>query len=185
MRAVRLYRFRPPNSPGAFRIFGPAKTPPAAKFGGSWPKGGVKTLIDILIGKWPPLIRAAYRKPGQRGSATPALIRADAGDPRAALEAVVGEICTFTFFGNEAAQKEKGPEVDPKAWADIDADYHVRPATPGAVGAAVAHHPVDGLQSGRAAETGYISPITGVWVAPGDSWLDDPFYRLREQREGT
>jgi hypothetical protein len=143
---------------------------------------GVKTLIDILIGKWPPLIRAAYRKPGQRGSATPALIRADAGDPRAALEAVVGEICTFTLFGNEAAQKEKGPEVDPKAWADLAAEYYVRRATPGAGGAAVADYPVDGVQSFCAAETGYISPITGVWVAPGDSWLDDPFYRLREQR---
>jgi hypothetical protein len=58
----------------------------------------VESLIDILIGKWPPLTRAAYRRPGQRGSPTPAIIRADAGDPKAVLEGVVGTISSFRVF---------------------------------------------------------------------------------------
>jgi len=56
---------------------------------------GVESLIDILIGKWPPLTLAAYRKPGQRGSATQAVIREDAGDPQSALEAVVGRVSSI------------------------------------------------------------------------------------------
>lgn len=79
---------------------------------------GVESLIDILIGKWPPLILAAYRKPGQRGSATQAVIREDAGDPQAALEAVVGRISSLTVFAGQMAQNRSGPDVDTKTPSD-------------------------------------------------------------------
>jgi hypothetical protein len=79
---------------------------------------GVKSLIDILIGKWPPLTLAAYRKPGQRGSATRAIIRADAGDLQKTLEAVVGEIGAPTVLESPTTQKQEQPEVDAPSPSD-------------------------------------------------------------------
>jgi hypothetical protein len=83
---------------------------------------GVKSLIDLLIGKWPPLILAAYKRPGQRGSATRAIIRADAGDPKAVLEGVVGTISSFRLFEDQSTQNQKGPDVDPNTPSDIGGD---------------------------------------------------------------
>jgi hypothetical protein len=51
----------------------------------------LKTPIEILLGKGG-YLKSSYRRAGQRGRPTPALIRADAPDPRAALEAVVGPV---------------------------------------------------------------------------------------------
>jgi hypothetical protein len=51
--------------------------------------------IELFYGKRDYLIRARYRRVGQPGRATPAVIRADAPDPRAALEAVVGPVDWF------------------------------------------------------------------------------------------
>jgi hypothetical protein len=47
--------------------------------------------INILLGKGG-YLKSSYRRAGQRGRPTPALIRSDAPDPRAALEAVVGPV---------------------------------------------------------------------------------------------
>jgi hypothetical protein len=80
---------------------------------------GIKSLIDILIGKWPPLIHAAYRKPGQRGSATPAAILADADNPQAALEAVVGRISLLMLFEGSTTQKQKRADANTKTPSDI------------------------------------------------------------------
>jgi hypothetical protein len=53
---------------------------------------------------------AHYRRVGQPGRASPALIRADAPDPRAALEAVVGPVDWFEMEqADEPAQAEAAP----------------------------------------------------------------------------
>src|SRR5262249_19735046 len=80
---------------------------------------GVKSLIDILIGKWPPLILAAYRKPGQRGSPTPAILRVDAGDPQTALGAVVGRTSSLKVFEGPTTQYQRERDVDTRAPLDI------------------------------------------------------------------
>ncbi len=49
----------------------------------------VKTQINIYLEN-DPLISVEYRRPGQRGRPSKALVRADLEDPRSALEAVVG-----------------------------------------------------------------------------------------------
>jgi hypothetical protein len=54
-----------------------------------------ETLIETLLPNHTYLNLAWYRRPGQRGRATRAAIRADAPDPRAALEAVVGPVVWF------------------------------------------------------------------------------------------
>jgi hypothetical protein len=51
----------------------------------------LKTPIESLLGKGG-YLKSSYRRAGQRGRPTPALIRSDALDPRAALEAVVGPV---------------------------------------------------------------------------------------------
>jgi hypothetical protein len=55
---------------------------------------GDKPYKEVLMGKCPPLT-ARYRRAGQRGRPTPALIRSDAPDARAALESVVGPVEWF------------------------------------------------------------------------------------------
>jgi len=54
-----------------------------------------ETLKEYLLGKRRYLISVEYRRPKQRGSPTKALLPADSPDPRAALEAVVGELVSF------------------------------------------------------------------------------------------
>jgi hypothetical protein len=56
---------------------------------------GVGSPIEILLGKGPHLNRARYRRAGQPGRPTPALIRSDVPDARAALESVVGPVEWF------------------------------------------------------------------------------------------
>jgi hypothetical protein len=62
---------------------------------------GVKPHIEVfLYGKRPYLIwsgclKVRYRRLGKSGRASPAIIRADADDPRAALESVVGPVDWF------------------------------------------------------------------------------------------
>ena len=58
---------------------------------------GLNTLlfqIELLFGKGG-YLNSSYRRAGQRGRATRALIRSDAPDPRSALESVVGPVVWF------------------------------------------------------------------------------------------
>jgi hypothetical protein len=66
--------------------------------------------IVFLFGECPYLIRANYRRVGQRGRATPAVIRADAPDPRAALESVVGPVDWFEIEQAAEPAAEAAPE---------------------------------------------------------------------------
>jgi hypothetical protein len=77
---------------------------------------GSKTPIEILLGKRPYLIRANYRRVGQRGRATPAVIRADAPDPRAALESVVGPVDWFEV--EQMAEPAAEAQAEPAAEAE-------------------------------------------------------------------
>lgn len=84
---------------------------------------GYSSLIEFLLGFRTPLILARYRRPGQRGQATRAAIRADTPDPRAALEAVVGPVVWFEIEGQaqteaqpvDAPTSQAAPEPDAKA----------------------------------------------------------------------
>jgi hypothetical protein len=71
---------------------------------------GVLSQIIFLFGKRPYLIRTRYRRVGQRGRATPAVIRTDTPDPRAALEAVVGPVEWFEIEEQVQAVAEAEPE---------------------------------------------------------------------------
>jgi len=71
---------------------------------------GVLFQIIFLFGKRPYLIRARYRRVGQPGRATPAVIRADAPDPRAALESVVGPVDVFEIEQAAEPAAEAAPE---------------------------------------------------------------------------
>jgi len=53
-----------------------------------------KPYIEVLIRKWG-YLNARYRRAGQRGRPTPALVRSDPENARAALEAVVGPVVWF------------------------------------------------------------------------------------------
>lgn len=57
---------------------------------------GDKPYKEYLYRKCPPLT-ATYRRAGQPGRPTPALIRSDAPDPLAALESVVGPVVDFVL----------------------------------------------------------------------------------------
>jgi hypothetical protein len=65
--------------------------------------------INILLGKGG-YLKSSYRRAGQRGRPTSALIRSDAPDPRAALEAVVGPVVWL----------EAEPSRDTPATAPVD-----------------------------------------------------------------
>jgi hypothetical protein len=77
--------------------------------------GEISHIEEFLYGKSPYLDRSGhlkvfYRRLGQKGRASPAIIRADAGDPRAALESVVGPVTWF----------EIEQETDPVAAAQAE-----------------------------------------------------------------
>jgi hypothetical protein len=58
-----------------------------------------ESQISILFGRirvfFAPLVKAAYRRRGQRGPLACALVRPDLSDPRAVLEGLVGELLEF------------------------------------------------------------------------------------------
>jgi hypothetical protein len=79
-------------------------------------------IEEFLYGKCPYLIRRGllkirYRRLGQRGRASPAAVRTDAADPRAALESVVGPVAWFEFEQETepvaATQAETPAEAEP------------------------------------------------------------------------
>lgn len=80
-----------------------------------------KSLLELLIGKRRDLIPAEYRRKGQRGKATPALVSATAPDARAAIESVVGPVDRFRLVGpniEAAIATELGKVTEPPACAD-------------------------------------------------------------------
>jgi hypothetical protein len=82
---------------------------------------GNDLLVIYILGKRSYLILVNYRRPGQRGNATKALISLAISNPRAALEAVVGEVVHFEFEkicssrGEIAVHIEEGKGPEPSA----------------------------------------------------------------------
>jgi hypothetical protein len=96
----------------------------AAKFDLQRKVNGSKPHIEeFLYGKSTHLNRSThlkvfYRRLGQKGRASPAIIRADAGDPRAALESVVGPVTWFEL--DEPVQAEMVATREISELAEVD-----------------------------------------------------------------
>lgn len=69
--------------------------------------------IGILFGKCPTYIRAKYKR-GNQKRPSPAVIRGDASNPRAALESVVGPVVWFEIEEQPQAEAEAQPERAPE-----------------------------------------------------------------------
>jgi hypothetical protein len=78
--------------------------------------------IIILFGKCPLLKRARYWRTSSQRCPTPALIRADAPDVRAVLEAVVGPVHRWKFEDEEPPQAAAEAEPVNTLVSQIDAD---------------------------------------------------------------
>lgn len=78
--------------------------------------------IELLFGKCPLLKRARYWLTSSQRCPTPALIRADAPDARAALEAVVGPVHRWKFEDEEPPQAAVQAEPENGVISQIDAD---------------------------------------------------------------
>jgi hypothetical protein len=94
-----------------------------------------ETPIESLLGNRNSFNRARYRRAGQR-CPTPAVIRADAPDPRAALESVVGPIVWFEIEEVIQAEPEVQPvntpevQIDPSPPVEADRVVPFRPPAP-------------------------------------------------------
>jgi hypothetical protein len=96
---------------------------------------GYESVIEILLRFRTPLNLVRYRRAGQR-CPTPAVIRADAPDPRAALESVVGPIVWFEIEEVIQAEPEVQPvntpevQIDPSPPVEADRVVPFRPPAP-------------------------------------------------------
>ena len=89
-----------------------------------------KSQIELLFGKWG-FFPARYRRAGQRCPSR-AMIRADAPDPRAALESVVGPVVWFEVEQDEPVIDpvvEQASEAEPER-GDISQIIDADPAEP-------------------------------------------------------
>jgi hypothetical protein len=83
--------------------------------------------IELLFGK-AGYLKSSYRRAGQRGRPTPALIRADAPNPRTALETVVGPVVWFEIEQRpEPAEKGVVSQIDAASPDPADRVVPLRP----------------------------------------------------------
>jgi hypothetical protein len=88
--------------------------------------------IELLFGKCPLLKRARYWRTSSQRCPTPALIRADAPDARAALEAVVGPVHRWKFEDEEPPQAAAEAAPVNGVISQIDAEPAVEEDPPAA-----------------------------------------------------
>ena len=94
-------------------------------------------IEEFLYGKWPYLnrrtnLKVFYRRLGQKGRASPAAVRADAADPRAALESVVGPVVWFEIEQETelAAAAQAEPPAEPAEAEPVNGDISQIDAEP-------------------------------------------------------
>jgi hypothetical protein len=80
-----------------------------------WRKTGGESQIDILFGGIPlffsGVLKASYRRKGQRGPLACALVRSELPDPRAVLEGMVGELGEFQIAPPEPPGKPEAADA--------------------------------------------------------------------------
>jgi hypothetical protein len=110
-------------------------SPVAAKHDLQRAVNGTKTQIIYTIWEMAPFDLAHYRRVGQSGRASPAAIRADAADPRAALESVVGPV---EWFELDEPAEAKAPVNDHVSPIDAEPPEPAAQAPPTEVGPSAA-----------------------------------------------
>jgi hypothetical protein len=73
----------------------------------------IKTLFGICTPLNQPLLKATYRRQGQRGKHAQALVGAAVPDPRAVLESLVGELVEFDIESEDDPPVAKAPDPPP------------------------------------------------------------------------
>ena len=89
----------------------------ARKYAGRTKTPDVSLLI-FFIGKCPGFRGCEYRLAGKRGPWTPAAVHADAEDPKAALESVVGPVAGFRLIDLPAELRQESEQAK-VVWMDI------------------------------------------------------------------
>jgi hypothetical protein len=107
-----------------------------------WRKTGGESQIDILFGGIPlffsGVLKASYRRKGQRGPLACALVRSELPDPRAVLEGMVGELVEFdvkrpsTAPAEASASQSVAPPLPPlpRLAAALSAEGHMLASLP-------------------------------------------------------
>jgi hypothetical protein len=73
----------------------------------------IKTLFGICTPLNQPLLKATYRRQGQRGKHARALVGGAVSDPRAVLEGLVGELAEFDIESEDDPPVAKAPDPPP------------------------------------------------------------------------